>query len=79
MAEVYLTVRPTSRAGSVKILDHSEPVNLSGEFIDQRIKGTLGITVLSSLRVPIDGRDCHLDVGSFQPGAAGGPKGLAVR
>lgn len=52
---------------------------LSGRVIAQRLKGTQGITELSSLRVHIDGRVCYLDVGSSHPGAVAGPKGLAVR
>ncbi len=50
-----------------------------GWAIDQRIKGTPGITGLSPPRVHIDGEVWHLDVGSSHPGAEDGPKGLAVR
>ena len=57
----------------------SDPVVLSGRAIAQRIKGTPGITGLSSPRVHIDGRVWHLDVGSSHPGAEVGPKGWAVR
>jgi len=61
-----LTVRPTSRAGTQ--VGHSDPVILSGKVIDQRIKGTLGITGLYLCRVPIDAVVWHLDVGSSRPG-----------
>jgi len=46
---------------------------------DYRIKATPGITGWFCLRVHIDGRVRHLDVGSPYPGAGEGPKGLAVR
>jgi len=39
-------------------------------IIDQRIKGTLGITGLWTLRVPIKEFVWHLDVGSSHPGGA---------
>ena len=42
MVKNYLTVRFTYRAG-MKV-GHSDPVNLCGQFIDHRIKGTPGIT-----------------------------------
>ncbi len=35
-----------------KIVGHNDPVIPSGRFIAQRIKGTLGITGLSSLKSP---------------------------
>ena len=41
-----------------------------GSVVDQRIKGTPGITGLSCPRVHIDGKVWHLDVGSSHPGAA---------
>ena len=47
--------------------------------MDQRIKGTPGITGSSPPRVHIDGEVWHLDVGSSHPGAVAGPKGWAVR
>ncbi|MBM3672857.1 MAG: hypothetical protein FJW86_11855 [Actinobacteria bacterium] len=50
-----------------------------GSAIDQRIKGTPGITGLSSPRVHIDGKVWHLDVGSSHPGGEASPKGWAVR
>ena len=50
-----------------------------GRAIDQRIKGTPGITGLSPLRVQIDGEVWHLDVASSYPGAEDGSKGWAVR
>ena len=68
-----LTCRSVTKVG------HSDPVVPRGWAIDQRIKGTPGITGLSPPRVHIDGEVWHLDVGSSHPGAADGPKGLAVR
>jgi hypothetical protein len=72
-----LTARPTGRAGTKVGL--SDPAVESGIAVAQRIKGTPGITGLSSPRVHIDGRVWHLDVGSSHPGAEVGPKGWAVR
>ena len=77
MAKACLTARLTSRAETK--VGHSDPVVLCGRAIDQRIKGTPGITGLSPPRVHIDGEVWHLDVGSSHPGAEDGPKGLAVR
>src|SRR6187551_2954824 len=77
MAQGSLTARPTGRADAKAGL--SDPVVLYGRAIAQRIKGTPGITGLSPPRVHIDGEVWHLDVGSSHPGAAVGPKGLAVR
>ncbi len=54
-ANVSLTVRPTSRT-EINV-GRSDPVVLCGMAIDQRIKGTPGITDLSLFRVPIDGVD----------------------
>ena len=70
-------MRLTSRAGAKAGL--SDPVVLCGKAIDQRIKGTPGITDLSPPRVHIDGEVWYLDVGSSHPGAGEGPKGWAVR
>ena len=42
MAQGCLTVRPTSRTGTK--VEHSDPVVPYGRAIDQRIKGTPGIT-----------------------------------
>ena len=70
-------MRPTSRAGAKA--GHSDPAVACGSAVAQRIKGTPGITGLSSPRVHIDGKVWHLDVGSSHPGAGEGPKGLAVR
>ena len=42
MAQTCLTARHTSRAETK--VGHSDPVVLSGRAIDQRIKGTPGIT-----------------------------------
>ena len=58
---------------------HSDPVSLDEQLIDQRIKGTLGITGLWPLRVHINGFVWHLDVDSSHPEAVQGFKGLAVR
>ena len=77
MAKGCLTARLTSRAGTKVGL--SDPAVESGIAVAQRIKGTPGITGLSSPRVHIDGRVWHLDVGSSHPGAVVGPKGWAVR
>jgi hypothetical protein len=75
--EGCLTARPISRADAKAGL--SDPVVPYGRAIAQRIKGTPGITGLSSPRVHIDGKVWHLDVDSSHPGAGAGPKGLAVR
>jgi hypothetical protein len=72
-----LTARPTGRADAKAGL--SDPVVPRGRAIDQRIKGTPGITDLSPPRVHIDGEVWYLDVGSSHPGAEEGPKGWAVR
>ena len=69
-------MRLTGRAGAKAGL--SDPVVLCGKAIDQRIKGTPGITDLSPPRVYIDGEVWYLDVGSSHPGAGEGPKGWAV-
>ena len=77
IAQGSLTARLTSRAGT-KVGD-SDPAVACGSAVAQRIKGTPGITGLSSPRVHIDGKVWHLDVGSSHPGAEAGPKGWAVR
>src|SRR5207247_9108938 len=77
MAKGSLTARQTRRAGAKA--GHSDPAVACGSAVAQRIKGTPGITGLSSPRVHIDGRVWHLDVGSSHPGAGVGPKGWAVR
>ena len=69
--------RQKCRAG--RKLGHSDPADVYGNSIAQRIKATLGITGLSPPRVHIDGEVWHLDVGSSHPGAVVGPKGWAVR
>src|SRR3954465_13837876 len=76
-AQGSLTARPTGRAGAKA--GTSDPAPAGGSGVDQRIKGTPGITGLSCPRVHIDGKVWHLDVGSSHPGAAAGPKGWAVR
>ena len=77
IAYVCLIVRQTCRT-RMKVC-YSDPVNFSGKFIAQRIKGTLGITGLWFLRVHIDETVWHLDVGFSHPGAEEGSKGSAVR
>ena len=42
MANAYLTVRLTNQT-EIKV-GHSDPMNLGGKVIAQRIKGTPGIT-----------------------------------
>ena len=54
-------------------------VLLYGQSINQRIKGTLGITGLFCEKVLIGRKDWHLDVGSSHPSAEYGWKGFAVR
>ena len=76
-AQGSLTARRTCRAGTKVGL--SDPAVESGIAVAQRIKGTPGITGLSSPRVHIDGRVWHLDVGSSHPGGVVAPKGWAVR
>ena len=70
-------MRPTSRADTK--VGFSDPVVECGIAIAQRIKGTPGITGLSSPRVHIDGKVWHLDVGSSHPGGGEAPKGWSVR
>jgi len=60
-------------------VDHNDPIVLNGKTIDQRIKGTPGITGLYLLRDLIDADVWHLDVGLLYPKATGGFKGSAVR
>jgi len=54
-------------------------MTINGNIIDQRIKGTPGITGLYLLRDLIDADVWHLDVGLLYPKATGGFKGSAVR
>jgi len=70
-------VRPTSRADTK--VGFSDPAVECGIAVAQRIKGTPGITGLSSPRVHIDGKVWHLDVGSSHPGGGEAPKGRSVR
>ena len=72
-----MTVRVTIRAGTD--VDYSDPVIILGDIIDQRIKGTLGITGLYPFRDLIDGGVWHLDVGLLHPEAVEGFNGLTVR
>jgi len=48
-------------------VDHNDPIKIDGNFIDQRIKGTPGITGLYLLRDLIDADVWHLDVGLLYP------------
>ena len=70
-------MRPTGRAETKVGL--SDPAVPDGRAVAQRLKGTPGITGLSSPIAHIDGKVWHLDVGSSHPGAVAGPKGRAVR
>lgn len=47
--------------------------------VDQRIKGTLGITGLLCEKALIGHIDWHLDVGSSHPAVVSDSKGFAVR
>ena len=76
-AQGSLTARPTSRAGAKAGL--SDPAVACGSAVDQRIKGTPGITGSSCPSVHSDGKVWHLDVGSSHPGGEASPKGWAVR
>src|ERR671910_2643365 len=64
-----LTARLTGRAGAKAGL--SDPAVTSGSAVAQRIKGTPGITGLSSPRVHIDERVWHLNIW-------GGPAEMSV-
>jgi len=57
----------------------SDPIILNGKVIDQRIKGTPGITGLYRHRVLIEDVVWHLDVGSSHPGVERDSNGWAVR
>ena len=70
-------MRLTSRADTK--VGFSDPAVECGIAVAQRIKGTPGITGLSSPRVHIDGKVWHLDVGSSHPGGGEAPKGWSVR
>ena len=56
-----------------------DPVFFYGKNIDQRIKGTLGITGLLCGKVLIGRIDWHLDVGSSHSAVGYDSKGFAVR
>ena len=77
MVKIRLTAKRT-RLTETQV-GHSDPILLNGKDIDQRIKGTLGITGLWLLRVHIGGVVWHLDVGSSHPGEEQCSKGSAVR
>jgi Family of unknown function (DUF6467) len=72
-----LTVRLINRAETQ--VGHSDPVQVSGNSTAQQIKGTLGITDSSWLRVLIDAMVWYLDVDSSYPGFEVDSKGLVVR
>jgi hypothetical protein len=58
---------------------YSEPIIFKGIIIEQRIKGTLGITGLYFFKVLIDRSVWHLDVDLSYPKVGGDFKGLTVR
>ena len=58
---------------------HSDPIFKRGINIAQQLKGTLGITDLSWLRVLIDATVWYLDVDSSYPEIEEDFKGLVVR
>ena len=58
---------------------HSDPVIKCGIITAKQIKGTLGITDLSWLRVLIDATVWYLDVDSPYPEIEADFKGLVVR
>ena len=60
-------------------VSHSDPVYTSGNNSAQQIKGTLGITDLSWLKVLIDTMVWYLDVDSSYPEIEVDFKGLVVR
>jgi len=72
-----LTVRLINRTGTQ--VSHSDPVPMCGNCTAQQIKGTLGITDSSWLRVLIDAMVWYLDVDSSYPGIEADSKGLVVR
>jgi hypothetical protein len=77
MVKTSQTVKQTGLAGIISVI--MTQYFLYGRTIDQRIKGTPGITGLYLLRDLIDMNVCHLDVGLLCPKAIGGFKCSAVR
>ena len=77
MAKTCLTIRLINQI-ETKVC-HSDPIFRYGTSIAQQIKGTLGITDLSWLRVLIDATVWYLDVDSSYPETEAGFKGLVVR
>ena len=59
--------------------EHSDPADVYGNSVAQRIKGTQGDNRLIPQELISTGVVWHLDVGSSHPGAGEGPKGWAVR
>ena len=77
MAKTCLTKRLINRI-ETKVC-HSDPILMCGISIAKQIKGTLGITDLSWLKVLIDATVWYLDVDSSYPKTEAGFKGLVVR
>ena len=77
MAKMCLTKRLINRI-ETKVC-HSDPIFMCGNNIAKQIKGTLGITDLSWLKVLIDATVWYLDVDSSYPETVAGFKGLVVR
>ena len=72
-----MTIRLINQIGTQ--VSHSDPILKSGISIVQQIKGTLGITDSSWLRVLIDVTVWYLDVDSSYPEIEEDFKGLVVR
>lgn len=77
MAKTCLTIRLINRIETK--VSHNDPVFMRGNNTAQQIKGTLGITDLSWLRVLIDATVWYLDVDSSYPEIEADFKGLVVR
>nr|CAA87600.1 putative orf79.1 [Chondrus crispus] len=72
-----LTIRLINQIGTQ--VSHNDPIFKCGINIVQQIKGTLGITDSSWLRVRIDVTVWYLDVDSSYPEVEANFKGLVVR
>ena len=77
MVNTCLTIRLINQI-ETKVC-HSDPMLMCGNYIAQQLKGTLGITDLSWLRVLIDATVWYLDVDSSYPEIEADFKGLVVR
>ena len=77
MAKTCLTMRLINQIETK--VSHNDPVLMRGNSTAQQIKGTLGITDLSWLRVLIDATVWYLDVDSSYPEIEADFKGLVVR